>query len=273
MNMRYLGIVAAVAVCLAVAGTAGATGYTVGDGFETAWTGDYASGWVNVVYRHGTASSPSMTQYSTVTANGHTITPASGSYFMGLKVTAAGDPVASTNWWGAVVPTFVAGDALARQYSPWVSVSFYDYGVALPSPQLAVVPDSGDPADWTDIQFGQRWNRTDHYWFAECMNSPSAWIETSVARSVGWHELKLAQNTAGYVTYYIDGTALGTTTNAYLDLGSPDLMTQFADGEFGASEVYFDNFQAGSTVPEPVTMAGLMLGIGCLARYVRNRKR
>jgi hypothetical protein len=26
-------------------------------------------------------------------------------------------------------------------------------------------------------------------------------------------------------------------------------------------------------LPEPVTMAGLFLGIGCLARYVRNRKR
>ncbi|MBE3096610.1 MAG: PEP-CTERM sorting domain-containing protein [Planctomycetes bacterium] len=39
-----------------------------------------------------------------------------------------------------------------------------------------------------------------------------------------------------------------------------------------AYEGYVDNIQV-TNVPEPVTMAGLMLGIGCLARYVRNRKR
>ena len=266
--MRYLGILAGIGLLLAVAGTAGAAGYYVTDGFETSWAGQYAPGWENVTYRHGDASSPRMTQYSVAGATGN-ISAASGSYFMGLKVTAA--PSTATNWWGAVVPTFVAGDALARQYSPWVSVSFYDDGVALPSPQLAVVPDSGDPDDWTDIQFGQRWGKADHYWFAECMNSPE-WIETSVDRTVGWHQLKLTQNTAGYVTYYIDGTALGTTTNVYLDLGSPDLMTQFNDGYFGESEVYFDNFQVGSTVPEPVTMAGLAMGIGGLVTYMRKRR-
>ena len=41
---------------------------------------------------------------------------------------------------------------------------------------------------------------------------------------------------------------------------------------YGAAEGYVDDIQV-SHVPEPVTMAGLMLGIGCLARYVRNRRR
>jgi hypothetical protein len=162
---------------------------------------------------------------------------------------------------------------MLRQYSPWVSVSFYDDGLALPSPQLAAVPETGNSADWTDIQFGQRWNRADHYWFAECMNSPAAWTElTTVSRSVGWHELKLTQDAAGYITYYIDGTAIGTTTHAYLDLSGQWLQSQFNDGYFGQSEVYFDNFQAGSSAPEPVTVAGLALGIGCLTRYVRKRR-
>lgn len=268
--MRYLGMLAGIGLLLAVTATAEAT-YYVTDDFETSWTGQYAPGWENVTYAHGDASSPQMTRYSTVTANSHTITAASGLYFMGLKVTAAGSPVDDTNWWGGVVPSFGDSGAMLRQYSPWVSVSFYDYGVGLPAPQLSAVPDSGNPADWTDIQFGQRWTRMDHYWFAECMNTSSQWLETTVNRSVGWHELKLAQDTAGYVTYYIDGLALGITTEAYLDLGYPWLQVQFADGAFG-SEVYFDNFQAGSTIPEPVTMAGLVLGVGSLVGYVRRRR-
>ncbi len=267
--MRYLTLCLAAGLILAVSATAGATGYYVNDGFETAWTGDYASGWANIAYAHGDASSPRMTQYATITANGHTITPLSGSYFMGLQVpTDVGD----AGWFGGVVPEFVSDAALDRQYSPWVSVSFYDYGVGLPAPQLAAVPDSGDPDDWTDIQMGQRWNRLPNYWYAESMNSPSQWVETSVARSVGWHELEFAQDTAGYITYSIDGTAVGTTTEAYLDLAYPYLMIQFDYAAGLGTEVYFDNFQAGSTVPEPMTMLAVFTGIAGLAGYIRRRK-
>lgn len=246
--------------------------YSVSDSFETSWTGNYASGWENITYRWGDASSPQMTQYNTITtANGHIVTPVSGSYFMGLQITAAGSPESSTNWWGGVEPTFIADGALDRQYSPWVSVSFYDDGAALPSPQLSVVPNTGNPDDWTDIQFGQRWNRTDHYWFGEAMNNPNIWTETNVDRTVGWHELKLVQDTAGYITYYIDGTLLGTTTNAYLDLAGPWLMVQFADGMFGESEVYFDNFQVGSTIPAPGAILLGSIGVG-LVGWLRRRR-
>ncbi len=270
-EMKKLAIILAV-MGLVWAGTGIASAsYHFGDDFETAWTGDYASGWANIEYAHGAASIPKMTQYTTVTANGHTITPLSGLYFMGLQVTAAGDP--ATNWWGGVKPEFVSASALDRQYSPWVSVSFYDYGVGLPAPQLSAVPNSSDPDDWTDIQMGQRWDRTDNYWYAESMNFPSQWVKTTVARSVGWHELKFAQDTAGYITYSIDGTPVGTTTTAYLDLAYPWLQIQFDYDDFGA-EVYFDNFQGGSTIPEPATiLVWGLLGLVAAGYGVWRRRR
>jgi hypothetical protein len=267
--MKKLITVCAVSVLLILISNSYAN-YSMTDGFETSWTGNYAPGWENITYRHGDASTPKMTQYDTIEANGYTITPFSGSYFMGLQVTSAGDPVSSTNWWGGVEPAFINADALDRQYSPWVSVSFYDYGASLPAPQLAAVPGTGDASDWTDIQFGQRWNRADNYWYAECMNSPSEWVETSVTRSVGWHELKLSQNTEGYITYSIDGTDVGTTTNAYLDLAGPWLMIQFDYNAFG-SEVYFDNFQAGSTIPAPGAILLGSIGVGLVGWLKRRR--
>ena len=267
--MKKLAMFMAVAgLILTVNATAGAGDYLVTDDFETAWEGDYASGWANIAYAHGDASIPRMTQYATIVANGQTISPLSGSYFMGLQVpTDVGD----ADWFGGVVPEFVSDAALDRQYSPWVSVSFYDYGVELPAPQLVAVPDTSDPDDWTDIQFAQRWKQPVNYWYAESMNSPSQWVETSVARSVGWHELKFAQDTAGYITYSIDGAPVGTTTEAYLDLAYPYLGIQFDYDAGLGTEVYFDNFKAGSTIPEPATMCLLALGgIGALLRRKRR---
>ena len=275
--MKRLMMILAVGLILALSATGKASGYLVTDDFETAWAGDYASGWVNVNYAHGDASTPKMTQYAAVTANGHAVTPVSGSDFMGLQIIAVGDPVGSTEWWGGVVPEFVNNaHQLDRQYNPWVSVSFYDCGVALPSPQLAAVPNTDDPNDWTDIQLGQRWNRADNYWYSEAMNknSDGGWIKTSVARSVGWHELSFTLDTSGYITYSIDGTSIGTTIyNTYMDLAAPWLMTQFQDGVFGiTTEVYFDNFQSGSdyVVPEPGALS--LVGLG-LVGLVRRRRR
>ncbi len=268
--MKKIFTICAIVTMVLTMGGATFASYSFFDGFETAWAGSYADGWQNIDYRWGTASSSVMTQYSNVTTtNGHTITPMSGSYFMGVKVTAAGDPETSTNWWGGAVP-MIQSAATSREYSPWVSVSFYDDGALLPVPQLSLVPDTGNPDDWTDIQYGIRWSQANHYWFGEAMNYPSIWVETSVDRTVGWHQLKLSQDIAGYITYSIDGTVLGTTTNAYLDLGGTWLQTQFSDGVFGESEVYFDNFEFGSSIPEPATI--MMLGLGALS-LIRIKRR
>lgn len=41
---------------------------------------------------------------------------------------------------------------------------------------------------------------------------------------------------------------------------------------YGADDGYVDNIQV-INVPEPITMAGLLMGVGCLTRYVRNRRK
>ena len=66
--MKKLITICAVSVLLILTANSYAI-YSVTDGFETQWTGDYASGWANIEYEHGDASSPRMTQYATVTAN------------------------------------------------------------------------------------------------------------------------------------------------------------------------------------------------------------
>ena len=84
----------------------------------------------------------------------------------------------------------------------------------------------------------------------------------------------------------------GSLTVGTSDMTTPALQQVFAIGSslggitiptdatrlfFGLNDGYTWRDNAGSldvtVVPEPVTMAGLMLGVGCLARYVRRRRR
>ena len=65
---------------------------------------------------------------------------------------------------------------------------------------------------------------------------------------------------------------------APVDHGIGIMWGDSADNYLGTRQIYDvvvsadgQEFSAG-VIPEPVTMAGLMLGIGCLARYVRRRK-
>lgn len=271
MRCAYLAVAAT--LILALAGTAGATPAVVGnsivDGFETSWTGSYAPGWDNVVYRWGNASASVMTQQTTRVH--------SGSYGMALSVDAAGSPVGSTNWWGSVIPVAVPGGVLQKQYNPSVSVWYYDEigpPGALPGGYLAAVPDTGIPDDWTDIQHGTRWNKDANYWYGWGTASGFVYNESTIARTEGWHEFKLSLSSAGVLDYYIDGTNVGSSTRTdYNDLGGIGLGVWLMDGDFPDSTVYFDDFQVtSSAIPEPVTMAGLLLGVGCMVRYVRSRK-
>ncbi|HUU91772.1 MAG TPA: PEP-CTERM sorting domain-containing protein [Phycisphaerae bacterium] len=67
--------------------------------------------------------------------------------------------------------------------------------------------------------------------------------------------------TANYVEVFEGETVLSEVLGYHTSQTCSDLMAGTATGTLEAE-----------LVPEPVTLAGLMLGIGCLARYVRKRR-
>jgi hypothetical protein len=271
MKRSVMGALAVACVFFAGANMAFAS-YQFVDSFETGWSGDYAAGWSDVVYRWGDASASAMTQYASG-ANG--IVTISGANYMGLKVTHAGDPVGSTDWWGAVAPS-LNDTAMAAEYSPWLSVMVYDNGATTAGAQLAAVPDG---YYWTDTQMGTRRNQSGDYWYVEAganyvAGAKTGWQDTLVSRTSGWHTLKYALDPSGQITYSIDGVVVGLSQGTYTSLVGAYLMTQFNSGGFDNSEVYFDNFQAGSTcVPEPATiivwslLGCLGIAVGCWRRW------
>jgi len=250
------------------------------DGFETAWAGDYAPGWVNAAYRHGTAPVGKMMQQTT--------TAYSGSY--GLKLTADSTPE-SWMWWASVEVESLPATAMLKQYDPYMSAWYYDDGVADRTGQIYAVPSWVNPyiapgEDWTDIQFGARFNQpTDapYYYVAAGENSPG-WQTTGVSRTVGWHNLKMQLSSLdGKVHFFLDGNEVGASyRDDYTDLGTAiGLYTMFLDPltDWGENKPYtlWDDFEVGSAVPEPSTViaAALLLlpfGLSTVRMLRKSRK-
>jgi len=250
------------------------------DDFETSWTGDYADGWINAAYRHG---DPPVGQMMQQTTQAHT-----GDY--GLKLIADSTPE-SWMWWAAVEVESLPHWMLAREYDPYVSVWYYDELSTTEDPragQVYAVPDWQVDEDWTDVQFGGRFNVTDNYYHvtADLYGSGGGWQNTGVARTNDWHELTFQlSSTDGYIHFSLDGTEVGTSTrNDYTNLGTAiGLYTMFEDplswwtGEEGPGYkpyTLWDDFEVGSQVPEPMSMVMLgALGAGMLAARKARRKR
>ena len=274
--MRYVATLAALGLLLAVTATAGATYYVKHD-FETSWTGDWAPGWESEEYRHGAEPIAKMQQVD-LTSYGR-----SG---YGAKLYMFS--VADSQWWGNVEISEIPGGALNTAYDPWVSVDMYDAGYTSGIDgigQLYSLPSWVVDEDWTDVQFGGRTVAEDVYYYTWADRPHPAWQATTVQRpnleesgAPAWHNFKIQlDSTDNMMHFYIDGTEVGTSTHAdYTDLGGLQFSIMFDDPLSGWGDtppsVIFYNFEYGSTLPEPVTIAGLMLGIGCLARYVRGRK-
>ncbi|MCM2286540.1 MAG: PEP-CTERM sorting domain-containing protein [Desulfobacula sp.] len=235
------------------------------DGFETAWQGDYAPGWINAAYRHGEAPVGKMMQQTT--------TKYSGNY--GLQLTAASTPE-SWMWWAAVEVENLQSSSLDKKYDPWVSAMYYDDGQAGRTGQVYAVPDWVNPyingsEDWTDVQFGARFNQpttSNYYYVATGENSPG-WENTGVQRTVGWHELKFQlSSSTGAIDFYIDTVLVGSSyRNDYTNLGTAiGLYTMFQNPLSNWSQALpytiWDDFKVGSSVPEPTTM--LLFGLGLL---------
>jgi len=266
------------ALVIAVFGMAQAeAGYHVAFDFESGWTGDYAPGWENSAYRHGEAPVGKMMQQVS--------TAYSGSY--GMKLIADSTPE-SWMWWAAVSPIDVSAVAMQKQYDPWISVRYYDEGSSPtaddPAGQLYAVPSWVNPyingsEDWTDIQFGARFNVEDNYYHVAVGEGHPGWQNTGVARTVGWHQLKMQLSSAdGYVRFYVDGALVGQSyRNDYSDLGpETGLYTMFNDPlSAWATKPYtiWDDFEFGSTfVPAPGAVLLGSVGIG-LVGWFRRRKR
>ena len=280
--MRKIAVVMAMAAILA-AGTAQATTVLFHDDFESAWTGDYAPGWVNAAYRHGEAPVGQMMQQTTY-AHG-------GSY--GMQLNALSTPEAWM-WWAAVEVESLPHHALDRQYDPYVSVWYYDQLEAVTATdendtlycagQVYAVPDwvnlyNSQGEDWTDVQFGGRFNYRDDYYYVAAGEGSPGWQDTGVARTEDWHQLMFQLSSAdGYIHFYVDGAPVGTSyRNDYTNLGTAiGLYTMFDDplSAWGEAKPYtiWDDFEVGSSVPEPATLSLLGLGLaGFVVRRIRKR--
>ena len=271
--MKKLITICAVVTMMLVISSVVQAAYLVTDGFETAWSGDYATGWDNEGYRHGEAPGATMQQVD-LSSTGRT--------GYGAKLTANTVPdLGFDPWWAAVNKTDVDDTKMLKQYDPWLSVDYYDAGHSTgkdATGQLYAVPSwvnmYTDGEDWTDVQFGGRTvAETQYYYVAAGQNSPG-WQATNTSRSettATWVNLKMQLSSLdGKIHFYINGAEVGASYRSdYIDLTSLILNVNYdtplsAWGENKPS-VIFDNFEYGSSVPEPATIAMLTLG-GLLLR-------
>ncbi len=273
---KLLLVLAATSLMLGAIATARAE-YIVKHDFETSWTGDYAPGWENTDYRHGT---PPVGKMMEQVSGGYT-----GN---GMKLTADSVPE-DWMWWAGVSVTGVDANAMKKEYDPWVSVRYYDEGSSPTANdaagQLMAVPSwvnpyTGAGEDWTDIQFGARDDVEDNYYYVSCGEDMVGWVDTEESRDSGWHQLKMQlSSTDGYVHFYLDDVEVGTShRNDYEDLMGLGLYTRFAaplsvwDPK---PSTLWDDFEFGSSVPEPTTVAGLigLLATGGALCWRRRKRR
>lgn len=218
MVIRKLGLAPAFVVSVLLASAASAAPFLT-FGFETAWSGDYAPGWENTAYRHGTAPVAQMMQQSSVAHTGAA----------GVKLI-AGDPLGL--FWVGVNPTGIPSTYLDRQYNPYFSAWYFEENKSAVAGQIFAVPDSpiNDDDDWTDVQFGGRRQPSagsNFNFIAAEANGSQSWVDTNQVRTGGWHHLTLQLSSAdGKIYFTLDGAAVGSTTRSdYTNLGVVGLLS------------------------------------------------
>ena len=214
MNMRYLGIVAAIAVCLALAGPAPATSvdYTV-------------FGWAQ--------------------------------QFPGPLTPPAGSP------WG---PTGYPGDTVAfGNYTGTLDLTPGTYVLKINTLNWRIdYTYGGTPEPWPDMNLS--FNAARDIYFGQ--EPAGALQQPGLLRVNYWNDYLslLAGSTASFTVegYRVDITPLGLAPVGGSNFSGDNPWAQPPRDVMARFDV--------TVVPEPVTMAGLMLGIGGLVTYIRKRR-
>ncbi|MBE3096544.1 MAG: PEP-CTERM sorting domain-containing protein [Planctomycetes bacterium] len=265
--MRYLGIVATIAVCLAVGATAQATpqwyefSFTGADvwnasAFDPAATSgasqDAPRKHHDVWNNSGITSTWAYSGTAAVDTNYQNKPPAPGDTgFPAWAASAAGQAysIREFNLWG------VNGANALNWGEKYLAVpNALDHGVS--SWELLA-----SPTGWTLSHIhGSSWyaNNAYPYWIAD--DTAAGLTQANMNDFVfGFRVLidnpETAFETDGSMRIWFGGDASYVDSGLYQDPGG------------------FEGVLKLTPVPEPVTMAGLMLGIGGLARYVRRRQR
>jgi hypothetical protein len=221
MNMRYLGIVAAVAVCLALAGPAAAdsVNYTV-------------FGW--------------------------------GQQFPGPVTPPGGSPWGADGYPGdTVVLGFYEGtlDLTPGTYVQQINSLQWliDYTYAGTETQWDF------PAHWSELSFNIAAARSMSF-----DGGSSGSLSQTGLLEVNWDNDYLALSAGSTSTFFVLGYQIDVTPLGLARVGGSDFS---GDNPWAQPQRdVMARFDVSEAIPEPVTMAGLMMGIGGLVTYVRKRR-
>ena len=258
--MRYVAVLAGIGLLLAATAMAGAT-TTVVEGITGAagdWTYTYTLTndealpiWQWAVWF---PSNPVADTVTAGTANWAATDLVFQGFFPAESIAAgydvrdsSGNVLAGPNGEPGSLNTYASDFTSANAGEYWNGAAW----VALPDPLPA----------WTDPVWDAKWRGEDYGW-----EGPGANIVTAHGIPSG--------GTGQFTVHSATALPVGgpksfsfNTTDYWYSMLDPQGTADLAD-----DVLYVDFEGSGDVIPEPVTMAGLMLGIGCLARYVRRRK-
>jgi hypothetical protein len=240
--MRYLGVLAAVAFLLAAAGTALANGVEFPSGFEPEPGGVYLMGteegssWTQriLIWSWATGGSPTQFQFRITSLNPSA--PQSFETPKAFQISAYGDGDCTAQWSETHAAYNGVDDAVM-----WAS------GPTLPgqgdgnSPVIRLTFDQGTAVTYPN-PYKATWSNT----------PPFVLQMQAYVNGVRKYNNEFYFNG----TSWAGGSSVEQPSPAYASGGS---------GQVGA-------WTLNQPIPEPVTMAGLVLGLGCLSRYIRKRR-